>query len=236
MAFNKDFFKYLMEELSGKATTYTTSCKPKKKFSDVANYVRESKFYGKSEAGQVSVDTDTGALFHYKYLFDRTRSSGRHYEVKVFHAGETILNMEVKLYDTGAAYYAKKSIAKMEAALKDFESNEKQSQAPKIDYSSKEFYELLDIIDQKIQAFANNACISTFNEIVEVKIAIDMRINTIPLDQRGKYSKAMSDLNLYVSTLKTQLANPHIDVNQFVGTYVPQMQIAISELASLINK
>ena len=107
---------------------------------------------------------------------------------------------------------------------------------PSIDYSSKNLSELLEILDNKVQEFGTNANKSTFAEIVPVKEAVDAIVNKIPLAQRGAYTSPLSNLGMYINTLKTQFANPMIDVSQFVGTYVPQMQSAIAELAAVAAK
>ena len=90
-------------------------------------------------------------------------------------------------------------------------------------------------MDAKIQNFAKNACVNTFNEILPVKEAIEAKINAMPLANRGAFASPLSNLNMYITTLKTQFSNPMIDVKQFVGTYVPQMQTAIAEMASLVS-
>ena len=236
MAFNKDYIFYLIESITGKMSIYTGSCKPKKKFSDVAQYVREAKLFGNSLIGRAVVDTDTGVLFTYRYYYDGKSEAKGFYEVNVQHVGEIIQSMQIKLKNCGAAYMTQQVIAKMEATLEDFggKAEPVAAEAPQEDYSEKDFAELLEIIDQKIQAFGANANTATFNEIVPVKNAIEAKVNAISLAERGAYSKPMSNLNMYVNTLKTQLANPMIDVNQFVGTYVPQMQAAVAELMALV--
>lgn len=236
MAFNKDYVFYWIEALLGKKSTYTGSCNPKKKFSDVAKYIREGKFLGKSTGGQVSVDSDTLSMFTYKYLFNGKNDQSGYYDITIYHFNEQIKSMEIKYYNAGAAYMTKQAIAKMEAALEDFEgTTEKANETPKVDYSGKELLELLEIIDAKVQNFSKNANFATLNEIVPVKEAIEAKINEIPLAKRGAFSSPMSNLNMYITTLKTQFSNPMIDVKQFVGTYVPQMQAAIAELALLAS-
>lgn len=232
MALNKDYIFYWIEALTGKRSTYTGSCQPKKKFSDVAQYIREFKLLGKSVGGQVSVDTDTGSMFNYKYLFNGKNNQDGYYDITVYHFGEMIKSMEIKYHNPGAAYMTKKAIEKMLAALEDYEAKKVEEKVvPSVDYSQKDLAELLEVIDQKIRSFAANACSATFNEIIPVKEAIDAKINQIPLAERSAYTAPMSNLNMYITTLRTQLSNSMIDVKQFVGTYVPQMQAAVADLA-----
>lgn len=235
MAFDKDFIISIIETFTKKQSTYTTSYKGKKKFSDVAEYVRSGKLLGKSLRGNATIDTDMGSIFHYKYLYNGTDTAAGYYEITIQHLDEAILSMEITCRAEGSAYSTKKQIAKMEADLKDVEiKTEPVVQAPKMDWSAKELPEILDALDKKISEFSANACAATFNEILPIKEALDTKINAIPLAERGKFSSPVSNLNMYINTLKTQLSNPMIDVKQFVGTYVPQMQSALAEIAALI--
>lgn len=235
MAFDKDFIISIIETITKKQSTYTTSYEGKKKFSDVAEYVRAGKLLGKSLRGNATVDTDMGSIFNYKYLFNGIDGSAGYYEVNIQHMGDVILSMKVKCHAEGAAYVTKKQIAKMEAELKNFEGKaEPVKQTPMVDWSAKELPEILDAFDKKISEFNSNACVATFKEMLPVKEALDAKINALPLAERGKFSSPVSNLNMYINTLKTQLANPMIDVKQFVGTYVPQMQSALAEIAALI--
>ena len=184
----------------------------------------------------MSIDTDSGTLFHFKYLADGRSNSAGYYEVRIRHIGETINGMEVKQYDSGAAYTTKKALEKMEETLKDHVSSAQECKPIVAEnYSKKDFPALLDALDKKIQAFSANACAATFNEILPVKMAIEAKINAISLEERGKFSAPMSNLNMYISTIQTQLANPLIDIKMFAGTYVSQMQLVLTELVSLIK-
>lgn len=235
MAFNKEFIMYLIESLSNKQSKYTTSFQTKKKFSDVASYIREFKFMGKSLAGRVVADSDNGRIFRFEYHFGANKSVAGYYEIMIAHYNEVISEFQVTQMNSGAAYMTKKSIQEMEAKLPDFEGTaEPVKEQPKVDYTTKTFSELLEIMDAKIQEFAANANSSTFAEIIPVKEAMDVLVNKIPLAQRGAYNTPMSNLNMYISALKTQLSNPMIDASQFVGTYVPQMQSALAQLAALV--
>lgn len=233
MAFNKETILYWVEIFTHKKSEYTGSCQPKKKFSDVAAYIRENKF-GKSIAGRVLVDKDLGTQFNYKYVFDGKDEENGYYNIRISHFGEAIRSMEISYKTQGAAYTVKQLIKKMEKELKDFDSGEQVVvEQPKVDYSGKEMPDLLEILDKKISEFGADANATTFNEILPVKEALDKKINAIPLAKRGGYSGPLSNLNMYISTLKTQLANPVVDVSQFAGTYVSQMQASVAQMASL---
>ena len=235
MAFNKDFIICIIENLTNKQSTYTTSYKGKKSFSDVAEYVRAGKLLGKTMRGNASIDTDIGSIFRYKYLNNGIDSTDGYYEITIQHMGNVIISMQITNQTVGAAYDTKRRIAAMEKDIKDFEGKaEPVKQAPKIDWSAKELPEILDELDKKISEFSANACVTTFNEMLTVKEALDSKINALPLAERGKFSSAISNLTMYINTIKTQFANPMIDVKRFVGTYVPQMQSALAEIAALI--
>ena len=233
MAFNKEAILYWIELITNKKSEYTGSCQPKKRFSDVAAYIRENKF-GKSIAGRVLVNKDLGTQFNYKYVFDGKDEENGYYNIRISHFGEAIRSMEIRYKTYGAAYTVKLYIKKMEKELKDFDPGEQVVvEQPKVDYSGKEMPELLEILDKKISEFGADANATTFNEILPVKEALDKKINAIPLAKRGGYSGPLSNLNMYISTLKTQLANPVVDVSQFAGTYVSQMQASVAQMASL---
>lgn len=235
MKITKDYVFYVFEAFTKRRSTYTGSCQTNKKFSDVAQYIREFKFLGSSLLGQTNIDTDMNSIFHFKYLSNGKDTREDYYEIKITHYGEAIQSMQITVFGAGAAYKTKEAIAIMESKLKDFDGNDEVVEpAPAVDYSGNELPELLDIMDKKLQAFAANANTSTLDELVSVKDAIETKINAIPLAERGKFSSPMSQLNMFINTLKTQFANPMLDATQFVGTYVPQMQASLAEIAALV--
>ena len=199
----------------------------------MAAYVREGKLFGKSMMGRAKIDTDTFNTFNYKYEFNGKDDSAGYYTVTIFHYGEYIESMQTKCYTSGAAHVTREQLAKMDAALETVEMKpQKTEPKPKTDYSGKEISELVEIMDGKLQSFASKADSATFEEFVEVKEAIEAKINVLPLADRGAFSKPMSDINMIVTALRTQLSNPAIDVKQFLGTYVPQITGALAEIAA----
>lgn len=111
MAFNKEAILYWIELITNKKSEYTGSCQPKKRFSDVAAYIRENKF-GKSIAGRVLVNKDLGTQFNYKYVFDGKDEENGYYNIRISHFGEAIRSMEISYKTYGAAYTVKLYIKK----------------------------------------------------------------------------------------------------------------------------
>ena len=110
MAFNKEFVFYVIEALTSKKSEYLGSFKPQNKFSDVANYIREFKLLGKSTAGRVAIDTDNGRNFNFEYHFGANKRQWGFYDVKIFHVGDVIVDMEVRYFNAGAAYMTKQAV------------------------------------------------------------------------------------------------------------------------------
>lgn len=237
MAVNKDFIYHVIEVILNKKSEYTTTYQPKKKFSELAEYVRDGKLLGHSLAGRATNDSDNGYVFTYDYLMNGKDSMGGSYSVVIRHMGEYIESCEVKSYTAGAAYIAKKAIQTMEETIKDcVVKAEPKKEEPKADYSGKSMDELVDMMDKKLQAFGADVSIKNLNSFVEVKEALEAKINALPLAERSPFSKPLGDINMFVNTIKTQLSNPMLDAKQFAGTYVMQMSAALADIATALNK
>ena len=119
----KEKFVGVIEMLTNKNSEVTLSFKSKKKFSDVVEYIRTGKF-GKSMAGRVSKDTDSGYMYQYEYFNDGHGMSKGGYKFTISHIGETI--NELKFYNVGpaAAWGAKSALSKLEKELPDFSETE----------------------------------------------------------------------------------------------------------------
>ena len=235
MAVDKDFIFHIIETLTKKKSTYTASSNCKKKFSDVAAYVRENKLLGKSLAGRVVADMDSGAMFQYKYSYG-SRGDDGYYEVTIYHFGQAIQSMEVKLYESGAAYLVKKALATMDKELEDFAGKQENiEEAPKVDYSVNTMCELVDLLDKAISAFGSTPSVATFNDIATIKEALDKKISDIPLAERAPYSKPMSNISMFVDSIRTQLQIPGYDIKNSAATYVSQMQSALAEFAAVVK-
>lgn len=227
--------RYIFDVLTNKSSEYTGSCKPNKKFSDVAEYVRSDKFFKMLVGGRVSQDSDTGYSWKYDYGNNKVNLS-----INIQHNGEFINFMKTTLYTEGAEYEYITRIEKMMKALPDYTPTDKEKTEikeviEKIDYSTYKYMELLDLWDKKADAFNEQPNANTFAPVSEIKKELDKRIGALPLEKRGAFTNALKEANLCISALTTQLSNPMTAnmVSQFVGTYVPQIKNSIAALATL---
>ena len=239
MAFNKEFITYFIEAITGKNSSYQKSFKPNKKFSDVVKMVRDFKLFETSMKGKVMKDVDTGKAFVFSYDCAGGQGGAAWFDIKIVHHGEKIEYMEFDYFCAGAHHCVNKAIEKIEKTLEDYVSEDTDdtsvaTEAPveKVDYSDKTLAELVDIMDKELQIFAKSADKASFEKVVAVKEAIEALINAMPLADRGAYSSAISNLNMYVSAIKTQFTIPGANVGTFLGTYIPQMQQSIVDIAS----
>lgn len=240
MAFSKGFITYFIESLAGKNSSFKKSFQINKKFSDVAKMVRDLKLFGTSMAGKIMKDVDNGRAFAFNYDCAGGKATGASfYDIVIVHRGEKIEYMEIDYFGAGANYCVHKAIEKIEKTLEDYVSEDTDdtsvaTEAPveKVDYSDKTLAELVDIMDRELQSFAKSADKASFEKVVAVKEAIEASINEKPLAERGAFSSAISNLNMYVSAIKTQFTIPGANVSTFLGTYIPQMQQSIIEISS----
>ena len=237
MAFDFDKIRMWYETWTGRQTTHATSFTTNKKFSDVANYVREGKFMKRPDVkGQVATDRDSLTAFTYEYLY---HNSTPYFKVRIEHSGEKIKRIDTTLRHSGAAWWTKEAIRKLENDLEDYDGTSQEASNPtqvkKIDYSEKTLSDLLEIMDTMLQEFSANASATSFSNIISVKDAMDKKINAMSLAEKSKFSAPLSNLNMYINTIKTQMSIPGISVSQFTGTYIPQMQAAISEMMTHLS-
>lgn len=239
MAFNKEFITYIIEAITGKNSSYQKSFKPNKKFSDVVKMVRDFKLFETSMKGKVMKDVDTGKAFVFSYDCAGGQGGAAWFDIKIVHHGEKIEYMEFDYFCGGAHHCVNKAIEKIEKTLEDYTSEDsveatiaKEPIVEKEDYSGKTLAELVDIMDKELQSFAKSADKASFETVVAVKEAIEASINEKPLAERGAFSSAISNLNMYVSAIKTQFTIPGANVSTFLGTYIPQMQQSIIEISS----
>lgn len=218
---------------------FTKSYEVNKKFSDVANYVRSKDFLGHSIAGQVKKDSDIGTTWNYEY--NTSGSSGREaarWKVKIQHYQESIISMEVFLHGNLPEYELDNAMEKLQKALPDYEPEVKElPKIEKIDYSKFSLAELLDQFDKATATFGEDPNEATFTPMREIRKAIGDQIDAKPLAERGKYGNALKNVDMYISTIKTQLSNPATAelISQFVDNYVSQIRGSIGELAGLIG-
>ena len=136
--------KSIFDEITHNYTKYTGSCKPNKKFSDVADYIRSGKIL-KILGGRVSQDNEIGSFWLYDY-----GNSEYQLNIKIQHSGEFINNMEATIRCMGSEYAYVSMIERMMKSLPDYTPTEAEKTAPvktveKEDYSKYNYLELLDL-------------------------------------------------------------------------------------------
>lgn len=230
----KDVMAMLIETFITKKITDTTlSYQPKKKFSDVVEYIRAGKM-GKSMVGRATRDTDTGYLFEYEYAGDGVRFSNGGYQVTINHIGEKIISLKVHSKTEGSSWDAKEKLNGIEKKLPDFDAGEVADVpvAPAEDYSEKTLAELVDVLDKKVKELGKNPGLATLNAVADVKNAISDKVDEKPIAERAPYSQSLTNLTMYIDALKMQMNSPLANPTQFVSTYIPQMNAAIADLAA----
>ena len=236
------FFKtlhYAINVFRNVYSDFTKSYEVKKKFSDVAKYVRSKDFMGHSIAGQAKKDSDLGTMWIYEY--NCAGSSGREasrFKVSIQHYQESIISMEISLHSNLPEYELDKAMEKLQKTLPDYEPEVKElPKIEKIDYSKFSIAELLDQFDKATATFGENPNEITFAPMVEIRKAIGNQIDAKPLAKRGKYGNALKNIDMYISTIKTQLSSPATAalIGQFVGNYVAEIRSSIGELAGLLG-
>jgi len=233
--------KTFINVMLGKFSDYTGSFTPKNKFSDVKEYVKSKKFLGHSMAGRALRDVENGSIWDYEYDAGggNSRTDCMHVVVRVSHFGEFIRNMTIELHSNNPKEEMEKAVKKMEQALPVYEGEEKAPKEEKetyvevevVDYSGKSFSELLTEMDNTLKDFAKTPNMAKLTAIKQIRSAMDDKLE---LAEKGKYSDAFGKIDLYITTLNSQLSNPVMAKNagQFVEGYVSQMRTALSEIAA----
>lgn len=231
MAFNKDLVMWIIESfITHKKSEITISSDMKKKFSDVATYVRENKI-GKSLAGKTVQNTDNGYVFTYEYNFGGNGET--YYILTVNHRGENIISMNLNYKCEGAAYTAKDAFKRMNKAIPDF-AGEPVEEIKVVDYSSNTLNELVDIFDKKLQEFSQKPGNASLADLDNLKNTMNNKVNEMPIAERAPFGKPLANIGMYIDALKTQFKMSALNPTQFVSTYVPQISASLAELAALL--
>ena len=231
MAFKLTVKDWISFFFSKNPTEATLSISPNKKFLDVKAYIEQGKF-GKTVAGRITRQTDTGYIYYYEYyMHDKAN-----YRVTINHMGEMVKTIELYMRGPGALAYVKNALNQLEKKLPDIPAGEAvdTTVAPVEDYSGKDLAELVDIFDKKLSAFKKNSTLNELETLDRVKQCMSEQINLKPLAERAPFNKALGNISMYIDALKTQMSSPLANHMQFVGVYLPQIEAALSELASLL--
>lgn len=224
----KDWISIFFEKNN---TESTLSIAVNKKFSDVKAYIEGGKF-GSSLVGKMTRQTDNGLIYRYEYDLGQ----GKAYRVTVDHRGEQATKVELYKRCPAALAISKGNLNDFEKKIADIPEGEVVSTEvkPEIDYSAKELNELVDLFDKNLMEFKKNPNMQNLSQLDIIKEAMSDKINLKPLAQRGKFNKPLSDISMYIEALKTQMILPN--PVQFVGTYVPKMEVALGEIAGLLEE
>lgn len=231
----KDKFVGTIEKLSSKkCSEITLSISPNKKLSDVVAYIRKGKF-GKSMAGRVVRDTDTGYLFEYEYCNNGKNLSEGGYKFTINHIGEQIISIKLYYKNPGASWDAKSLLNKMEKKLPEVKGPKVAvEEIPQVNYAEKNLSDLVDEFDKKLQEFKKQATLSVLSELENIKNIMSDKVGEKPLKERGAFEKPLSNITIYIDALKMQMNSRMANPTQFVNMYVPQMSTALAEIAGLL--
>lgn len=222
---------------AGRATTFATDWEPEKNYSELVEYIR--KTYKTRFARAVTRDFEDGR--HFEYVFEDKSGNGvtiATTSIVIYRWKDYATRFEISYTGTDASHWGKSLILKAHkkvAEMKKPEGEIVMEEVPTVDYGAMEMPALVEELDAAIKAFGKDPTASTFKPISLIKVALDAKIDALPLAQRAPYGKPMSDLGLYVQTITTQLENPMLDIKMFAGNYVDQMKAAVIALASAIG-
>ena len=227
---------YIIAILTHNVSEYTGSYTPKKKYSDVKNYISGNNFV-KSSTGRVRKNVELGNTWTYEYV---AANDSWEYRFTIKHFGEFIESMVIYSRTEGAEYVQKDAMKLLDKKVPDCEvepAKTEEIKVPTEDYSKKTDSELLDIFDKKVTEFGKNPCAETFAPVQAIRDELGSRIDAKPLSERGKYSKYISDMDMFIPSIKTQLNMPNgaMVVASSAGMYVGKIKEAISGLASVMQ-
>lgn len=217
---------FVTKKISRAQVTY----QGKKKFSDVVEYIKAGNF-GKDIMSKVLRETDNFGMYTYEYDFGK----GRGFRVTIYHKGEVITSMNYERDSEGAIYTVKSHLNTMDDKLPDFECDEavvETVKVEKVDYSGKSLKELVKIFDKKLQELSKAPSSQTLTEVIDVKNAMSDKVGDMPLEDRAKFKKPLNDMGMFFDALSMQV---NVGNTQFVNTYVPQIETALSELAAIVK-
>lgn len=104
-----------------------------------------------------------------------------------------------------------------------------------VDFTGVSMLQALEAFDKVIDQFGANVNESSFKKLRAFKCALTNKINSLPFQEKGKFSQPMGQIDMFVSTMEGQFANPAMasSVASFAGTYVAQMKAAVGSMASM---
>lgn len=229
---------YFIATMTHKISQYTGSYElPNKKFSDVKAFMM-SKDYVWSPAGKVRKNTDTFNVWEYEYGTDAFVI-----KTKIVHYDEYIKSCVIFSEEEGAEYIQQYRMKNLMKKVPDSDVKPQEESAAPVnngeDYNGMSNQELLEAFDKKTAEFGNNPTPETFKPVEEIRNVLGKRIDEVPLSARGSMSKCLSDIDMFLPSIKTQLGvrmpNGTTAAATSAPTYVPKIRASIAELASLMQ-
>lgn len=104
-----------------------------------------------------------------------------------------------------------------------------------IDLSEKTMSEALNLFENAITTFGENAGVASFAKVKAVKEAINKKIKMLEPKEKAAFMSSMSKIDTFVNAINMQLSNPAMasSVASFAGTYVSQMLAEIAQMQAL---
>ena len=108
-------------------------------------------------------------------------------------------------------------------------------EAEKVDLGEKSIPESLKIFEEKVKAFGANPATNTFDTLKDVREQIGKKLDAQDPAVKAKYSQHFAQIDTYITAISMQLVNPAManSIATFAGTYVSQMQAAISQMLAI---
>ena len=219
----------------GKPKRATLSCEIKKDYNDLIQYLRNIDPFKRTSSNIDGMDVNSGNIHTLQY-----KGSQYSYRISVHHVGNCATKLEMQVFCQAPNYTIKGYFESIEKKVKDYipakGGTAESTRNTAADYTSFDMKALVEELDKKITALNNTPGKNALEELKAVKNAIDGKVNELPVAERAKYTKPLSDIGMYIGTLDTQLSNPvtAASAGRFIGTYVSQMQTSASQLAAAL--
>jgi|GEM_PF-2894179 len=231
----------LYKAYTGKFSDYSGSFKCNKPLQPTLEYVRKhltktlSVYHTKLK---IYEDVDYRTWHHIVKHTDDKANIIEEMEFSVMHYNGVVYQIDVKVHSA----CPDKVFAEFKKAL---DKNVKDSPtavsapavapAPQEDYSQKTIPELVTLLSKAVKNFGANITKENFLQVKNIKTALEDKVEDSTSPAKAKYLSHLSKMDLFISTLSTQYANPAMarSVPTVAGTYVSQMKAEIAEMQAL---
>lgn len=105
-----------------------------------------------------------------------------------------------------------------------------------VDFSGVTVMRALEAFDKAVDEYSQrNYSLMSFRKLKAFKAALTNKLNSLPFQEKGKFSQYTSMIDTFINTLDGQYNNPTMlaSIPTIAGTYVGQMKSAIGSMASL---